>query len=318
MKSRCVELRRARALLGTLVDIQARAGHESAVARGIEAAFTDVKRVHRLMSFHDPGSDVSRMNREAHRRSVKINKWTWDVLRAAQQFACESDGAFDVTVGGLLATWKFLPRQLSRSNSGHPERMRRISRTTRRKVIREVLRCAQDDSSSWRDIVFGKNCAIRFRRCLTIDLGGIAKGFAVDRAVDALKRAGAKAAVVNAGGDLRVFGLQTETVCIRNPLEPIRSAGIVTLKNRALATSATYFSRTNVDGHARSALIDGQTERPFIDDVSISVAAEDCITADALTKIVFVLRERARAILKRHGADALILERDLAPELFFC
>ena len=159
-----------------------------------------------------------------------------------------------------------------------------------------------------------KNCAVRFRRRLTIDLGGIAKGFAVDCAVHALKQAGAQAGLVNAGGDLRAFGLQKETVRIRYPLDPGRAAGIVTLQNRALATSATYFSRKKCGAHLRSALIDGQTQQPFVDDVSISVAADDCMTADALTKIVFALREQSRPILMRHAANAVILERDRAPQ----
>jgi FAD:protein FMN transferase len=315
MKSRCVEMRRARPLLGTIVDLQARAHNGITAARGIEAAFAAIERVHRLMSFHDPESDVSRMNREAHRRSVTVDKWTWKVLQAACAFAYESDGAFDVTVGRLLVESGFLPQQISHSNNGHPERMRGTSRNTPR-VIREVLRCAQDDHSAWRDIVLEKNCAVRFRRRLAIDLGGIAKGFAVDCAIEVLKNKGVRAGLVNAGGDLRAFGLQKETVRIRCPLEPSRAAGSIALQNRALATSATYFSRRKVAGRMCSELIDGRTQRPLIDDVSVTVAAEDCMTADALTKIVFALRECARLILAQHGADAVILERDLAPQWF--
>jgi FAD:protein FMN transferase len=310
-------MRRARPLLGTIVDLQARARDEITLTRGFESAFAAIERVHRLMSFHDAESDVSRMNREAFRQSVIVDKWTWRVLQAAQGFARESDGAFDITVGRLLANWNYLPRQTPRCdsplNNGHPERKRRTSQTTPR-VIREVLRCAPDDRSGWRDIVLEKNCAVRFRRHLTIDLGGIAKGFAVDCAVLALKQAGAQAGLVNAGGDLRAFGLQKETVRIRYPLDPGRAAGIVTLRNRALATSAIYFSRKKCGARLRSALIDGQSQQPFVDDVSISVAADDCMTADALTKIVFALREQSRPILMRRAANAVILERDRAPQ----
>src|SRR4051812_20273150 len=110
MKSRCVEMRRARPLLGTIVDLQARAADEITLARAFDAAFAAIARVHRLMSFHDPDSDISRLNREAFDRAVIIDGWTWNVLRAAQEFARESDGAFDITVGRLLATWNYLPR----------------------------------------------------------------------------------------------------------------------------------------------------------------------------------------------------------------
>ena len=281
-------MRRARPWLGTIVDLQARARDQATAARGIEAAFGAVERVHRLMSFHDAESDVSRLNREAHRRSVTVDEWTWQVMKAAQEFACESDGTFDVTLGASLAAWDFLPR-------------------------REIP-C--DFNSSWRAIILEENCRIRFQRRLTIDLGGIAKGFAVDRAVDALQTAGVRTGFVNAGGDLRAFGLQEERVRIRYPLDPSRAAGVVTLQNRALATSATYFSRRESAGRMRSELIDGRTQQSFIDDVSVTVAAQECMTADALTKIVFALREHARPILVRHRADAVILERDLAPRWF--
>ena len=316
MKSRCVELRRARPFLGTIVDIQARAPNDFTAMRGIEDAFDAVARVHRLMSFHDPESDVSRLNRNAYRQPVVIDKWTWDVLRAAQNFSDESDGAFDITVGRLLADWRFLPR----SHRGHPEPRilsgRGASRTTARFQTREVPRYARDDKPCWRDIILKKNRAIRFRRRLTIDLGGIAKGFAVDCAIDALKKAGVQSGLVNAGGDLRVFGLEEESVRIRYPLDPARAAGIITLQNRAMATSATYFSRKKSGERMRSALIDAQTQQPIVDDVSITVSAETCMTADALTKIVFALRDLARPILTRHGADAVILERDLVPRWF--
>src|ERR1700730_8128252 len=126
MKSRCVEMRRARPLLGTIVDLQARAREEITLVRGFKAAFAAIARVHRLMSFHDLASDVSRINREAHRRSVIADEWTWHILQAAQPFAHKSDGAFDVTVGRLLATWNFLPRHTSHC---HPERTRGTSQT---------------------------------------------------------------------------------------------------------------------------------------------------------------------------------------------
>ena len=109
MKSHCVELRRARPLLGTIVDIQVRAPNDFTAMRAIEDAFDAVERVHRLMSFHDPASDVSRLNREAHQHAIKVDDWTWRVLQAAHKFADESNGAFDITIGRLLTSWNLPP-----------------------------------------------------------------------------------------------------------------------------------------------------------------------------------------------------------------
>lgn len=262
MISPCIETRRARPLLGTFVEIAALAADETALRRAIEVAFIAVAEVQRLMNRHDPASEVSRLNRDAAVRRVAVHRWTRTVLRAAQEFAEESGGAFDITVGS---------------------------------------------DGNWRDVVIEKDGGVRFRRHVTIDLGGIAKGFAVDRAVDALEKAGAVAGIVNAGGDLRVFGNDSQAVRIRHPLDPSRMAGTVLLRQRALATSARYFA---------PALFDGRSGEPILDDISVTVGAPDCLTADALTKVALVLRDEAKPLLDRHGADAFLLERNLQAHWF--
>ena len=144
---------------------------------------------------------------------------------------------------------------------------------------------------------------------MIVDLGGIAKGFAVDRAVKALRHAGVSSGVVNAGGDLRVFGSSSREVHLRSATSPAVISEVLRLRNRAIATSATYFEP--------SALIDGRTRRSLKSSISVTVAAGDCTTADALTKIVFALREKAAPLLERYRADALILERDGSPGWMF-
>jgi thiamine biosynthesis lipoprotein len=142
-----------------------------------------------------------------------------------------------------------------------------------------------------------------------IDLGGIAKGFAVDRAVERLQKNKVTAGSVNAGGDIRIFGSMARTIHLRNPNSPTRFAGVLRVRDRAIATSATYF--------APGALIDGQTRRIMTDRVSVTVAACDCMTADGLTKIVFALRDKAAPLLARHRADALLLESGSSPPWIF-
>ncbi len=256
-----VETRRARPLLGTIVDVCCVGS-----AAKVEAAFGAISKVHRLMSFHDLASDISRLNREALRRTVIVDPWTWRVLKAAQRFACESDGVFDVTA-------------------------------------------AQSSRGSWRDIVLEENCAVRFRRRIVVDLGGIAKGFAVDGAVEALKTNRVAGGIVNAGGDIRVFGSMSRQLHLRSPVSPTQFSGTLRVRNRAVATSATYF--------APNALINGQSRRGITSSLSVTTTAGDCMTADALTKIVFALREKAAPLLQRYRADALIIDRDGLPAWMF-
>ena len=284
-----IEIRRCRPLLGTFVEIAASGTNTASLERGITAAFAAVEKVHRLMSFHDPESDVSRMNRDAFPKSVIVHPWTWEVLETAQQFARESHGVFDIATARFLASWGYFPG------------------------------CAHqpDNAATWRDIFLRKNCRVFFRRKLVIDLGGIAKGFAVDRAVAALKTGGVKAGIVNAGGDLRVFGPISRVIHVRHPVEPAVPAGAVRLAERAMATSGVYFARRKHRGEHVSPLVDGCTGRCARELISVSVAAGQCIVADALTKIVFALREQAASLLDKYRADALILERDALPSWRF-
>src|SRR5215471_2367591 len=102
-------IRRAQPLLGTFVEIAAAGAASDALQPAIDSAFSAVAQVHRLMSFHDPQSDVSRLNRQAFRRAVSVHPWTYKVLEAAREFNRRSYGVFDVTVAPLLQQRGLLP-----------------------------------------------------------------------------------------------------------------------------------------------------------------------------------------------------------------
>jgi len=286
--NRRIEVRRCRPLLGTFVGIQAFGTNFAKLEGAVDAAFLAIAQVHRLMSFHDPESDVSCMNRDACSKLVRVHPWTWRVLKSAQEFSHNTEGIFDVTMAGQLVNWNYLPRCNARFGRG-----------------------------SWRDIVLEANGHVRFRRPLLIDFGGIAKGFAVDRAVETLKRNRVVAGIVNAGGDLRVFGSASQVVHLRHPAQPKRAAGAVRLRERAIATSGIYFARTKNRGRCVSPMLNGRTGRAARDLISVTVGAANCMTADALTKVVFAMREQAAPLLARYSADALLLEQNGGPSWMF-
>ena len=256
MNSLCAS-RRARPLLGTLVEIQAGPG---AHCEATERAFAAVERVHRLMSLQDPSSELSALNRSAHVRSRAVDPWTYEVLRLAQDMHRESGGVFDVVVGGR--------------SSRHP--------------------------STSGDIELLPGRRVRYRHPLRVDLGGIAKGFAVDRAVDALREAGAPWGLVNAGGDMRAFGKAAHPVHLRLPQGSYLPLG--SLSDGALASSTG-------EEHPPLGLpiVDGRGGQSIAADVA-SVFAACCATADALTKAVVVLGGGARTLLSRYGAQAVFRE----------
>jgi len=144
-------------------------------------------------------------------------------------------------------------------------------------------------------------CRVGTDEPLALDLGGIAKGYAVDRAVDALKAAGALSGRVNAGGDLRAFGTKDWTpVHVRHPADPSRVVALFEMGDAAVATSADYF-RDDPD-----VLFDPRSGRARAYGGSITVVAPTCAQADALVKVI-ALDEARTPLLERHGAQAFRL-----------
>ena len=266
-------LRRARPLLGTFVEITACAADPASEQRACDAAFGAVADVHRLMSFHEPASELSRINREAHRGAVEVDPRTFAVLRRALEIAALSHGAFDCTIGARMVALELLPA---------------------------LHDAAPTEAGSFRDIVVTPPNRVAFRRPLALDLGGIAKGFAVDQAVEALRRAGADAGCVNAGGDLRIFGDRAWPVALRVPDAPRALVALPPLRNRALATSADTFV---AGGH----VIDPATGRPRTRPLSVSVLADTCMDADALTKVVWLAERPPTALLETLHASTIVL-----------
>jgi FAD:protein FMN transferase len=269
------QVQRARPLLGTLVRITAAAAVPAVeLHAAVTNAFTEIALVHSLMSWHDPGSELSRINRLAALEPQPLHAHTRTVLAAALDIARRSEGAFDPTVAGA-----------GRSPG---------------------------DRASWRDIeLLGEY--VRFRRPLWVDLGGIAKGYAVDLALQCLARLGVSQCVVNAGGDLRVAGPREHRVAIRHPLHAHAHAHELGLRNEALATSSAFESRYQTPAGAVCALVDPATGAAYARQDSVSVRALTCMTADALTKVaLFAPPAVAAAVFEACAAHCLRLEPELS------
>ena len=261
-------MRRCRPLLGTFVEIDCDRG--SAIERG----FAAIERVQRLMSVHEPDSELSRINRFAHLGPIEISPDTGAVLARALDWSRISGGAFDVVRAGARAlAMGGLPL-----HADQPQ---------------------PDPAADWRDVALDHG-SVSLSRPGCIDLGGIAKGYAVDRAVEALQRAGARSGLVNAGGDLRGFGDAAWPVTVVDP----RRRGLVQihLDNAGLATSAGLPATTGL-----SFLHLTQIDPRW---TSVTVRAADACDADALTKIVWALGHPAADLLASAGAEAIAIRTD--------
>lgn len=279
-----VELIRARPLLGTIVEIAASASSAAQIQAAIARAFAEIETVHRLMSYHEACSDVSRINREAFDAEVQVDAHTFRVLRAARLMAEASNGVFDISIAPQLARLGFLP-----THADFPR-----------------IPCR----GNWRDIVLLPGNRVRLACNLSIDLSGIAKGYAVDLAIKALADAGMTAGRVNAGGDLRVFGDAAQRIHVRAPNAHTHTIPLLELTHGAAATSAGYYSERLHQGRMVTPIIHPHTRVACASGHSVTVLAKDCMTADALTKVVYANPRGSAAVLKSYKARALIVEHD--------
>jgi FAD:protein FMN transferase len=279
-------IRRARPLLGTFVEIEVAGAANSNMNAAIDAAFDAIALVHRLMSFHEPESDISRLNREAGIRPTRVHAWTFQVLEASIEMHRRSNGVFDVAVAPALQAMGLLP-----SPNGDPTIAPGMRFTDAIELLSENM--------------------VRLRPAgVAIDLGGIAKGFAVDLAVDALRGVDGSSGLVNAGGDLRAFGQKPQSVYVRDPRDPSRSIGCIEVAEEALASSARRFDLMDGGQPGISAVIDPSTLRPAALIDGVTVRASSCMIADALTKIVMISGTGAAALLEQYEASALLISAD--------
>ena len=232
--------RRARPLLGTLVEIGA-AGSNATSA--IDAAFGAIVQVQTQLSRFEPGSDIARFNALPAGARLRVHAHTRRVLGAARRLGRASGGRFDISLGSGTAGWSLRGAVLAKRAAG-----------------------------------------------VQLDLGGIAKGYAVDAAVAMLQRRGCAAGWVNAGGDLRSFGDAPLTLQLRDEQRGgTRPWG--RLRDGACATS-------HYAAGSRSTLAGAAPEGSL----HLSVLAPRCLWADALTKVAALRADEA--LLARFGARA--------------
>ena len=278
--------RRARPLLGTFVEIEVSGAAGARMAAAVEAAFGAIADVHRLMSFHEADSDVSRLNREAALRPTAVHAWTFRVLEVAADLNRRSNGSFDIALAPVLQRLGLLPQTARDRRTG-------------------ALFAADSGAGSRDAIELLDEHAVRFHRAdVAIDLGGIAKGFAVDRAVEVLRRFDIPCGIVNAGGDLATFGTNPHRIDIRSPRNPGRIICSVDVANQALASSARRFDPFQAEDTASSAVIDPASLRPAhaVDGVSVRAFLHDRRRTDQARDDLRDGRRRIARALRRGRA----------------
>jgi FAD:protein FMN transferase len=290
-----------RMVMGTIAHIIAVAPDQRTANKSIEASFQQLYNIETLMSYHRDDSELANVNRNAYKSPVKVSPQTFEVVQKAIEFSSFSDGAFDITVGPLMDLW----RSAAEANAV-PDDAKLAE--VRAKVGYEKV------------ILDANQMSIQFAvEGMKLDLGGIAKGYAIDKAVEAMQNCGATSGLVDVGGNIRCFGtppkgkthwligLQDPNVKSEIRFEMDKPLLKLKLNNAAVATSGHYRRFALIQGKRYSHIIDPETGSSSDKLASATIIAKDAITADALSKVIVLGAEKGLALIEKLPETEAIL-----------
>lgn len=279
----------SRFLMGTLVEVA------SGDPRAHEIVFQEFKRIEGIVNLFDPKSELSLLNQSG---DLTVTAELFAILKAAKEFYRFTDGAFDVTIGPASLLWKKAVK-------------------TAQMPLKEEVRLALDEVGFGNIYLNEETLQVKFLKMgVKIDLGGIAEGFALDRAVAKLKAVGVTSALINAGGDMYCLGGlrgRPWQVAIQDPRIPKKLVEKVALMDRAVSTSGDYEQFFIFENKRYSHIIDPRTGYPAdAGIVSATVVAPDALTADVLsTSLIILGRQTGAELLKKFpGVSATLIDVD--------
>lgn len=287
-----------RSSMYTIVSITVSSDSEEKANTAIDKAFSELERLAKLLNFYSEDSEISAINRYAGDKAVKVSPETLEIIEKAVYVSENTDGAFDITVGPLVRLWNF-------QNNVLPDE----------KLIKEKLRLV-----GYKNIIVDKEKSTVFLKTkgVQIDLGGIIKGYAANKAVEILKQQGIKSGIVAVAGDIKTFGIRPDgslwNVGIQNPRQQTDKDEILStvgLSDMAISTSGDYQKFFIKDGRRYHHLLNPKTGYPDNECRSVTVIAKDAAFTDAFATGIFVLGARkGMDILSRLKLDGVIIDKD--------
>ena len=268
----------------------------AAASRAAEAAFSRIHQLNAILSDYDPQSELRRLGRAAAEgKAVPVSEDLWRVLSQAQALSRRSEGAFDVTVGPVVRLWR------------RARRRHQLPSAQRLQSARELVgyRLIRLDSR--------QRAVELLKPGMKLDLGGIAKGYAVDEALAVLRKLGINRALVDAGGDIVLGDPPPGRSGWRIGVARLQSDGppsrVILLSRAAIATSGDTWQYVEIDGRRYSHVVDPRTGMGLTDHSSVTIVAPNGILADALASAVSVLgpKEGLELIEKTPECAALIV-----------
>lgn len=298
-------IKRAHYVMGTIFEIEAYHHDPAAAEAAIEAAFQEILRADQMMSHYREDSSLSLLNQQGALGPVRLPEELYQLLRASVQFSQQTRGAFDVTTNSLTEAWRLAEQR------GIPLNDAELT------IARQLV-------GAGRLIFDAAHSTVRFDRAgVRVDLGGIAKGWAVDRAANLLRARGVRSALINAGTSTIYAigappGESAWRIGIRAP-KPTPAAdseedgmllGTVALRDMSLSTSSSSERYFEIGGARYSHILDPRTGMPAASLATASVVSPSATESDALSTASFVLGlEQASQLLLERRLSGLLVPR---------
>lgn len=283
------------AIMGTRITVQLRADNAAKGSAAIDAVMAEMRSIDTLMSHYKPESELSQVNLRAAEEPVHVDRELFDLLKLSLHFSEITDGAFDITYAGV----------------GHLYDYRRHIRPTEAE-IRAAL-----PTVNWRNLILDPDkLTVKFAMPgMRIDVGGIGKGYAVDRCIAILQSWGFTHALVTAGGDSRIIGDRDGRpwiVGIRHPDDPNKIVTRLPLVDTAMSTSGDYYRYFDEGGVRYHHIIDPRTGHPASRVRSATILGPTATETDGLSKTAFVLgAEKTLELINRMPKfDAIFITPD--------
>lgn len=279
----------------TIVSITVVSDSKDQAKKAIDASFDELDRLATILNFYSSTSEISMINRMAGEKPIKVSSDTINILKKAVRISKITDGAFDVTVGPLVKLWDIQHRVIP-SKEQIEEKQRLVG---------------------YKNIIIDKNNSTVFIKLkgAQIDLGGIIKGYAVDKIVQVFHRNGIKSGVISVGGEIRALGKKPDgtlwTIGIQNPRQKgtdDKVIATVELSDKAFSTSGDYMKYFVKDGVRYHHLLDPKTGYPSKQCGSTTIIANDNTTTDGFSKLFILGPAKGLAVAKEEGFDVLFID----------
>jgi len=281
------------AIMGTRIAVEFWDEDKTHAEQCAEQIFSEMRRIDELMSPYKPNSELSRINQKAAGQAVRISEEMFNLLEKSLQMSQLSNGAFDITF----------------SSVGHLYNYRKHIKPSEEKIQQSLA------GINYRHVLLDNtNRSVRFAQPgVVIDLGGIAKGYAVDNGIAILARCGIKGGLVSAGGDSRILGDRGNRpwmMGVRHPRKKDAVAVMLPLSNTAISTSGDYERFFIEDGKRYHHIISPSTGKSVSTTWSATVIGPDATTTDALSTTLFVLgpEKGLQLVESLEGIDAVIID----------